>query len=80
MRNIQTRENVYEFFLSQTDGNRREAKPQQIEKSLRKMAVSHLILYIKIKREDLSELHKVPWWYIRKVGESKGGPLGLDKK
>ena len=47
---------------------------------LQKKAILHLILYIKIKREDLSELHKVPWWYIRKVGESKGGPLGLDKK
>ena len=59
MRNIQTRENVYEFFLSQTDGNRREAKPQQIEKSLRKMAVSHLILYIKIKRGGVIGLHEI---------------------
>ena len=48
--------------MNQTDNNCQEAKPQQIEKMLREMAVLHVILYITIRRDDMSGLHKIHWW------------------
>ena len=59
-RNVQMFREVLWVYLSQTD-NCWEAKPQQIEKMLQKMVVLHLILYISIKKEDVSGLHEIHW-------------------
>ena len=39
-----------------------EAKSQQIEKMLQRMALLHFTLYIRIKGEDIRALHEIHWW------------------
>ena len=38
-----------------------DAKPQQTEKMLQRMAVLHLILYIAIKEGGVKGLHEIHW-------------------
>lgn len=45
------------MYLSQTDENCQEAKPQRIEKMLRRMAILEQILYIRVKEGGV---RKVP--------------------
>lgn len=53
VRKIQTYRGFLGVYLSQTDNNCWEAKSQWIEEVLQKMAILHLILYIRIKGRDI---------------------------
>ena len=56
------RKSPVRIYLSQTDDNCWEARSQQTEKVLRRMAVLPLTLYTRIKARDVRRLHEIPWW------------------
>ena len=51
--NVRNTQTSKELYLNQTEDNCWEAKSQQIEKMFQRMAVSSLILYIRIVRGDV---------------------------
>ena len=56
--NVRNTQISKELYLNQTEDNCWEAKSQQIEKMLQKMAVLPLVLYIRIKGEDVRGSHE----------------------
>ena len=56
---VQTYTKFLWVYLSQTEYNCQEAKPQWTEKMLQRTAVLQLILYNRIKGEDKGRLHEI---------------------
>lgn len=69
VRNFSTCIEFLWVFLSQTDNKCQEAKSQQVER----MAVLQLILYVRIKGEDIRQAHEIHRWQIKE--KAKQGNL-----